>query len=107
MILRHKWAKEAIKNKVFIENMNFHFLDLTVKLCAFDFDTYDGSTDEEKGGCRVVLKVKTIPFMYETLWLVFTNVEKRWVKVKQAIVFLLFFNENKVDFQAKSLFFYY
>ena len=90
MILRHKWAKEAIKNKVFIENMNFHFLDLTVKLCAFDFDTYDGSTDEEKGGRRVVLKVKTIPFMYETLWLVFTNVEKRWVKVKQAIVFYCF-----------------
>ena len=47
MILKHKWAKEAIKNKVFIENMNFYFLDLTVKFCAFDFNTYDGSTDGE------------------------------------------------------------
>ena len=56
MILKHKWAKEAIKNKVFIENMKFYFLDLTVKFCAFDFNTYDGSTDGEKGGCRVVPK---------------------------------------------------
>ena len=81
MILKHKWEKEAIKNTAFIENMNFYFFYLTVKLYAFDSNTYDGSTDGVKGGCRVVPYVKTFPFMYETLWLVFTNVEKKWVKV--------------------------
>ena len=56
MILKHKWAKEAIKNKVFIENMNFHFLDLTVKLCAFDFDTYDGSPMKKRGAVGLFLR---------------------------------------------------
>ena len=54
MILKHKWEKEAIKNTAFIENMNFYFFDLTVKLYAFDFNTYDGSPDGVNVGCRVV-----------------------------------------------------
>ena len=54
MILTHKWAKEARKNKAFNKNMNFHCFDLTVKLYAFDFNTYDGSLDGVNGGCRVV-----------------------------------------------------
>ena len=54
MILTHKWSKEGIKRKALNENMNIHFFNLTVKLYAFDFNTYDCSTDGIKGGCRVV-----------------------------------------------------
>ena len=54
MILTHKWSKEAIKKKTFNENMNIHFFDLTVKLYAFDFNTYDGSLNGVNVGCRVV-----------------------------------------------------
>ena len=54
MILTHKWAKEARKNKAFNKNMNFHCFYLTVKLYAFDFNTYDGSLDGVIGGCGVV-----------------------------------------------------
>ena len=63
MILTHKWSKEAIK-KAFNESMNIHFFDLTVKLYAFDFNTYDGSLNGVNVGCRVVPLVKTFPFMY-------------------------------------------
>ena len=54
MILKHKWVQGGKKNKAFIENMNFHFFDLTVKLYAFDFNTYDGSLNGVNVGCRVV-----------------------------------------------------
>ena len=106
MILKHKWAKEAIKNTAFFENINFYFFYLTVKLYAFDSNTYDGSTDGEKGGCRVVPKVKTIPFMYETLWLVFTNVEKKWVEVNKAIVFYCFSRKIREGCNKKKALFH-
>ena len=54
MILTHKWAREAIKNKAFNENMNFQFFDLTVKLYAFDLNTYNDSLNGVNGGCGVV-----------------------------------------------------
>ena len=54
MILTHKWSKEAIKKKILNENMNIHFFDLTVKLYAFDFNTYNGSHNGVNVGCRVV-----------------------------------------------------
>ena len=59
MILTHKWSKKAIKKKeaikkTFNENINIHFFDLTVKLYAFDFNTYDGSLNGVNVGCRVV-----------------------------------------------------
>ena len=40
--------------KTFNKNMNIHFFDLTVKLYAFDFNTYDGSLNGVNVGCRVV-----------------------------------------------------
>ena len=64
MILKHKWAKEAIKNTAFIENMNFHLFYLTVKLYAFDSNTYDGSTDGVKGGCRQSCEMSRIWRIY-------------------------------------------
>ena len=39
---------------------------------------------DKNGGSRVVPKVKTNPFMYDTLWLVFIKVEIKWPKVKHS-----------------------
>ena len=95
MILTHKWAKEAIKNEAFNKNINFHCFDLTVKFYGFDFNTFDESLDGVNGGCRVVPLVKTFPLMYDTLWLVFTKVDKKWFEVKRTIYFYCFFTTNR------------
>ena len=55
MILTHKWAKEAIKNKAFNKNINFHCFDLTVKFYGFDFNTFDESLDGEMGAVGLFL----------------------------------------------------
>ena len=54
MILTHKWAREAIKKRAFKENVNFQFFDLTLKLYAFDLNTYNGNLNGVNGGCGVV-----------------------------------------------------
>ena len=53
MILTHKWSKEAIK-KNFQRKHEYSLFDLTMKLYAFDFNTYDGSLNGVNVGCRVV-----------------------------------------------------
>ena len=63
---------------------NFHFLDLTVTFGDFDLNTCDCSHKTILGGYRVVPKVKTFPFMYKTLWLVFIKMEIKWPQVKYA-----------------------
>ena len=71
-------------NNDFVKNLNFHFPDLTVTFGNFDLNTYDCSHKTILGGYRVVPKVKTFPFMYKTLWLVFIKVEIKWPQVKYA-----------------------
>ena len=70
------------KNNCIDKNMNFHLFDSTVKFYAFEFNSYNCSHNGVNGVYRVAPLVKTIPFMYETLWLVFIKVEIKWPKVE-------------------------
>ena len=51
---------------------------------AFGFNSCDCSHKTVLGGYRVAPKVKTFPFMYKTLWLVFIKMEIKWPQVKYA-----------------------